>query len=46
MLPKIDINMKLNIDKMIAKEIIFKNMYSEILVNEDYFLFEIQELII
>ena len=35
MLPKIDINMKLNIDKMIAKEIIFKNMYSEILVNED-----------
>ena len=34
-LPKIDINMKLNIDKMIAKEIIFKNMYSEILVNED-----------
>ena len=37
MLPKIDINMKLNIDKMIAKEIIFKNMYSEILVNEDNF---------
>ncbi len=35
MLPSIDINMKLNIDKMIAKEIIFKNMYSEILVNED-----------
>ena len=35
MLPKIDINMKLNIDKMIAKETIFKNMYSEILVNED-----------
>ena len=35
MLPKIDINMKLNIDKMVAKEIIFKNMYSEILVNKD-----------
>ena len=34
MLPKIDINMKLNIDKMIAQETIFKNMYSEILVNE------------
>ena len=34
MLPKIDINMKLNIDKMIAKEVIFKNMYSEILVDE------------
>ncbi len=38
-LPKIDINMKLNIDKMIAKEIIFKNMYSEILVNEDNVFF-------
>ena len=46
MLPKIDINMKLNIDKMIAKEIIFKNMYSEILVNEDNFLLKIPELII
>ena len=45
MLPKIDINMKLNIDKMIAKEIIFKNMYSEILVNEDNIFFEIPELI-
>ena len=40
MLPKIDINMKLNIDKMIAKEIIFKNMYSEILVNEDNISFK------
>ena len=39
-LPKIDINMKLNIDKMIAKEIIFKNMYSEILVNEDNVSFQ------
>ena len=37
MLPKININMKLNIDKMIAKEIIFKNLYSEILANEEYF---------
>ncbi len=34
MLPQIDINVKLNIDKMIAKKIIFKNMYSEMLVNE------------
>ena len=37
MLPKIDLNMKLNIDKMIAKEFIFKNMYSEILVDEAIF---------
>ena len=34
-IPKIDINMKLNIDKLIAKEIVFKNIYSEILANED-----------
>jgi len=33
MFPTIDINMKLNIDKLIAKEIVFNNIYSEILVN-------------
>ena len=40
MLPKIDINMKLNIAKMLAKEFIFKNMYSEILVNDRNILFK------
>ena len=40
MLPKIDINIKLNIDKMIAKEIIFKNMFSEILANEHNIFFK------
>ena len=34
-LPKINLNMKLNIDKMMSKEIILKNFYTEILVNED-----------
>ena len=40
MLPKIDLNMKLNIDKMIAKEFIFKNMHSEILVDESNIFFK------
>ena len=40
MLPKIDINMKLNIDKMVAKEIIFKKMYAEILVNDGNIFFK------
>ncbi len=40
MLPKIDLNMKLNIDKMIAKEFIFKNMYSEILADERNIFFK------
>ena len=45
MLPKIDINMKLNIDKMIAKKLYLRTCYSEILVNEDNIFLKIQELI-
>ncbi len=40
MLPKIDLNIKLNIDKMIAKEILFMNTYSEILVDERNIFFK------
>ena len=40
MLPKIDLNIKLNIDKMIAKEILFKSLYSEILVDERNIFFK------
>ena len=35
MLPKINISMKLNIDKILSNGILIKNLYSEILVNEE-----------
>ncbi len=35
MFPKININLKLTIDKIITKKILFKNLYSEILADEN-----------
>ena len=38
--PKININMKLNIDKIITKKILLQNLYSEILANENNVYFK------
>ena len=38
--PKININMKLNIDKIITKKILMKNLYSEILVDNENIFFK------